>query len=340
VDRWNRRRLLIGCGLAGTVLYGSVALAAWADRLTLVHLVAVSLLSGAANALYVPAQNAALRQIVTADDLGTALAAAHGRQHVAGLTGGPLGGLLYAIGRAIPIAVDAVSYLVMTVLLATIRTPLPAAEPDGDGHEPMMRSIRSGLSWLMRQPALRAIATVSTLFNFSATAIMLVLVLSMQQRGVPTSVIGLLETGIGVGGLLGSIAAPKLLATFSTGTIAVAGAWAVVLSFGATAFTTSSAVLIVMPALGMLLIPALNSGLFGYQMLITPDNLQGRAQTAVLFLATSTTPLAPVAGGALLGTAGPRWALLALSGLITVAAVLVTVSRSIRSIPLLSEVTA
>jgi predicted MFS family arabinose efflux permease len=340
VDRLSRRWILISCGLAGTVLYGSVALAAWADRLTLAHLVAVSLLSGAANALFIPAQNAALRQIVASDDLGTALAAAHGRQHVASRTGGPLGGLLYAIGRTIPIAVDAVSYLVMTVLLTTIRQPLPAAEPDGDGHEPMLRSIRTGLSWLMRQPALRAIAAVSTLFNFAATGIMLVLILSMQQRGVPTSVIGLLETGIGVGGLLGAIAAPKLLAGFSTGTIAVAGAWAVVLSFGATAFTTNSAALIVLPSLGIFLIPALNSGLFGYQMLITPDNLQGRAQTAILFLATSTTPLAPVAGGALLETAGARWALLVFSGLITVAALLVTVSRSIRSIPLLSEVTA
>jgi predicted MFS family arabinose efflux permease len=337
-DRWNRRRIMIGYSLFGTVLYGSVAVAGWLDVLTLPHLIAVSLLSGAGYVLFVPAEAGALRQIVDPDDISTALAASHGRQNLAALIGAPLGGLLYSIGRVIPVALDAVSYLVMTVMLTTIRHPLPAAKPDGDKHEPMLKAIRSGLTWMFRQPALRTIAIVATILNFAANGTIIVLILSMQQRGVPTPVIGLLETGLGAGGLLGAIAAPKLLSKFSTGKITIASGWITSVTFGATAFSTHAAVLIVLPALAIFLLPALNSGLFGYQMLITPDNLQGRAQSAVMFLASSTNPLAPFLGGLLLEGFGPRSALMVFGGLLVVAAVLLTLSRPIRSIPLLSEV--
>ena len=339
-DRWSRRRILIGYSLTGAVLFGSVAVAGWLDHLTLPHLMLVGLVNGAGFSLFAPAEAGALRQIVAPDDIGTALAASHGRQHIASLAGAPLGGLLYSIGRMIPIAVDAISYLVMTILLATIRHPLPAAKPDGDAHEPMLKAIRSGLSWLFRQPALRTIAVVATVINFAAMGTILVLILSMQQRGVPAAVIGLLETGMGVGGLLGSVAAPKLLASFTTGAIAIAGSWVIALAFGATAFTTHPAALIAILSAAIFLLPAVNSGLFGYQMLITPDNLQGRAQSAVMFLANGTNPLAPMLGGVLLGTLGAHWALLIFGGLLTLGAILLTASRSIRSIPLLSTVEA
>ena len=339
-DRLNRWRILIGYGLAGTVLYGSVAVAGFLDVLTLPHLIAVSLLSGAGSSLFWPTEAAALRQIVAPEDIGTALAASHGRQHISSLAGAPLGGLLYSIGQVIPIAVDAVSYLMMTVLLATIRHPLPAAKPEGDAHESMLRAIRSGLAWLFRQPALRTIAVVATVLNFAALGTILVLILSMQQRGVPAGVIGLLETGMGVGGLLGAIAAPKLLAAFSTGPIAVVGGWVIAVAFTATAFSTHPAVLVVLLSLAIFLLPALNSGLFGYQMLITPDHLQGRAQSAVAFLATSTNPLAPLSAGVLISTVGARSALLILGGLLALGAALLTLSHPIRAIPKLSDVAA
>jgi predicted MFS family arabinose efflux permease len=287
-----------------------------------------------------PAQNAALRQIVEPRDLGTAIAANEGREHAAGLLGGPVGGALYAVGRIVPVAFDAASYLVLTVLLMTIREPLPAAEPDGEKHEPILASIRTGLGWLFRQPAIRVIALVATLLNFALAATLLVLILSMQQRGVPTPVIGLLETGIGVGGLLGAFAAQRILARFTTGTVAVAAGWVIALTFVATAFTTQPAVLISLLCAAIFLTPAVNSGLFGYQTLITPDHLQGRALSAIGFLATGIRPLAPVSGGFLLGTFGSRTAVLVFGGVLTLAAVLLTISRPIREIPLLADVAA
>ncbi len=337
-DRVSRRTLMVGFSLVGCLLFSSVAIAGLLDVLTLPHLIAVSFLSGAGHALFWPAEAGAMRQIVAPEHLGTALAAAHGRQSVAQLLGAPVGGLLYSIGRMVPVVVDAVSYLVMTVLLLSIKHPLPAAKPDGDAHEPMLRAIRTGLAWLLKDSALRAIAVVGTLLNFAVGGIIIVLILSMQQRGVPSAVIGLMETGMGLGGLLGAVAAPKLLARFSVGKISLAGAWIVCVTFGATAFIHQTVVLIALPSAAMFLLPALNSGLTGYQMLITPDNLQGRAQSALGFLANSISPLAPALGGVLLGAYGARTALLVFGGVMVVGALLLTASRAIRNLPLLSTV--
>ncbi|GAA3083436.1 MFS family permease [Kribbella aluminosa] len=339
-DRWSRRRILIGYTFLGAVLFGSVAVAGWLGHLTLPHLLVVGLLNGAGYALFMPAESAALREIVAPEDISTALAAAHGRQNVAGLAGAPLGGLLYSIGRVVPVAADAISYLVMAIMLTTIRHPLPAAKPEGGTHEPILKAIRSGLAWLFRQRDLRTIAVAATLLNFAANGTILVLILSMQQRGVRPSVIGLLETAMGVGGLAGAFAAPRLLAKYSAGRITIVGAWVVAVTFAATAVSTRPVVLIALPALAVFLLPALNSGLFGYQMLITPNHLQGRAQSAFMFMSNTAAPLAPFLGGVFLGMLGARTALLVFGALLAVGAVLLTVSRSIRSIPLLSEVEA
>jgi predicted MFS family arabinose efflux permease len=340
VDRLSRKKMLIACGATGAVLYASVALAGWAGRLTIAHLIIVGFGTGVGHAFFMPAQNAALRQIVDPGDLGTAIATNEGREHAAGLLGGPLGGALFSVGRMIPVAFDAASYLILTVLLMTIRQPLPAPQPDGEKHERILTSIRTGLGWIFRQPAIRVIALVATLLNFAMWATLLVLILSMQQRGVPTPVIGLLETGIGVGGLLGAFAAPRILARFTTGTVAVGAGWVIALTFVATAFTTRPAVLIGLLSAAFFLTPAVNSGLFGYQTMITPDHLQGRALSAIMFLATGIGPLAPVSGGFLLGAFGSRTAVLVFGGVLTLTAVLLTVSRPIRTIPLLSDVAA
>jgi hypothetical protein len=72
---------------------------------------------------------------------------------------------------------------------------------------------------------------------------------------------------------------------------------------------------------------------------VTPDEMQGRAQSAIGFLASATSPLAPVAGGLLLQGAGLRVAVLVLCLPLALAALHVTLSTAIRAIPLLSQVT-
>ncbi|GHJ50625.1 MFS transporter [Catellatospora sp. TT07R-123] len=336
VDRWSRRTVLLVCSAGGGVMYASVAIATYLDRLSIVHLIVVSALSGVTRAFFLPAQVVALRQIVRPQDLGQAMAANEGRQHLATLTGGPLGGALYAVFAWLPIAVDAISYFVLTVLLKTMKNKLPA--PARSGRESVLTSIKEGGRWLVRQRAIRLIAVVATLLNFAASGILLVLIMNLQRHGVRPSVIGLLETGVGVGGILGAMASPLILKRFTTGRIAIGAAWLIAASFAATASTANPFVLIPMVALAVFAVPALNSSLFGYQVLVTPDGLQGRAQSAITFLATSMSPLAPVLAGLMLAHVGAVWSVLLFVGVLLLSAVLLTASSAIRDIPLLAEV--
>ncbi|MGN6612829.1 MAG: MFS transporter [Angustibacter sp.] len=336
VDRWDRKTILVCCAAGGAVLYGSVAAAVALDRLTLAHLVAVGFGSGLSRAFFLPAQNAALRATVEPQDMGAAMSANEGREHLASLVGAPLAGALYAVSRVVPVLADAVSYVVLTVATLTLRAPLTA--PGNPAKPPVLASIGEGIRWVMAQPAIRAIAFSATVINFCANAIMLVLIVHLQRIGTRAPVIGLLETGIGIGGLLGALAAAPLIARMTTGRIAVLAVWVITVCFALTAVSSAPAVLVVLLAGAIFFVPAFNAGLFGYQVLVTPDEMQGRAQSAIGFLATATSPLAPIAGGLLLEGAGLRVAVLVLCLPLALAALNVTLSAAIRAIPLLRHV--
>src|SRR5215218_2824939 len=84
-DRYDRRRLMLGAGASGALLYGSLAVAG-------------------ALGVYQPAGMAAVRRVVPTDDLPTALSQVQARQHIGSLLGGPLGGVLYAVRAWAPFA--------------------------------------------------------------------------------------------------------------------------------------------------------------------------------------------------------------------------------------------
>jgi MFS family permease len=336
VDRWSRRKVLLACSAAGGLLYSSVAIAIYLNRLSIVHLITVAALSGVARAFFLPAQTVALRQIIRSQDMGQAMAANEARQHLAALVGGPLGGALFAVAKVLPMALDALSYFVMTVLLYSMDNKLPA--PAAVHRENVLTAIKDGARWLVRQPAIRLIAVVATLLNFAAGGILLVLIMSLQGRGVSPSVIGLLETGVGIGGLLGALATPSVLRRYTTGTIAIASAWLIAVSFAATVLTSNAFILIPLVGAAVFSVPALNASLFGYQVLVTPDHLQGRAQSAITFLATSLSPLAPVLAGLLLGSVNVVWSVLFFVSVLVLGAVLLTASSAIRDIPTLADV--
>ena len=337
VDRWNRKRVLVACASSGFLLYSSVVVALLLDHLVVWHLVVVAFGTGVSRAFFLPAQNAALRAIVQREDMGAAMSANEAREHFAGLVGAPVAGVMYSVARVIPIIFDAISYAVLTVAFLAIRAPLPA--PHVEHKEPILKAIGVGVRWVLRHRAIRVIAFSATVINFAAQGIILVLVVHLQQIGTRSGVIGLLETGVGIGGLLGAIASAPLLAKWTTGRIAVTAVWVITACFAATAFTSLPLALVVLLGGAIFFVPSLNAGIFGYQVIITPDHMQGRAQSAIGFLATSTSALAPLVGGFLLEHAGIRVSVLTMAGLLALAALAVTASRPIREIPLLSDVT-
>jgi MFS family permease len=332
VDRLNRRVLMIGASATGLVLYGSLATAGIFWHLTIPHLAIVGLLAGAAAGIFEPAQMSAIRTVVATEDLPTALSQNQARQHVASLLGAPLGGLLYAFARWVPFAADAVSFAISCFTVSRIRTDL-SAKPSAQPRGRIRADIAEGIRYVMARPFFRVSVISASFANLTVNALFFVVLLRMLDAGFQPSQIGLAETAAGIGGILGAIAAPRLIDAVPTGRLAVLIGWSLVLPVlplivWANPFVVGAALFAI-----LLLNPAGNAAMGSYRMAITPDELQGRVASASQFLAMSVMPLAPLLGGLLLDRFGGPRAVIVLAAATVVAAMLITCSRSVRSIP-------
>lgn len=329
-DRVDRRRIMLVSSATGCVAYASLAVAGAIGHLTLPHLVGVALLGGVAAGAFNPAQTSAIRSVVATEDLPTALSQNQARQHVASLLGGPLGGALYAVTRWLPFAVDAVSFAIACVTVSRVRTDLSAPHRR---REPLRRQLTEGFAFMWARPFFRTLLAWASLTNLVTNAIFFVVVLRMVQEGVPAAQIGLVSTAAGVGGILGAAIAPGLIHRLPTGGLTVLIGWMCCLPL--VPLTVSSSVWTACASTFLLLLlnPVGNAAISSYRMAVTPDHLQGRVSSTSQFVSMSVMPLAPLLGGFLLEHRGGGAAITILVVASALLAVLLTSSRSIRSVP-------
>ena len=331
-DRVDRRRLMRWSSGGGVVLYTSLVVAGVADALTVPHLLVVALLTGAAAGMFAPAEMSAVRSVVPADDLPTALSQNQARQHVAGLVGAPLGGVLYAVTRWLPFAADAVSFALSWVLLGRIRADLSAPVSDRPRRRPR-QDLAEGFAFIASRPFFRVMMIWSALANLAVNALFFAAVLRLIDGGFPAFQIGLVETAAGVFGILGAIVAPWLIDRIPTGRLTVAVAWSFVPLVLPMVLWNNPLVVSIALSLGLFLNPAGNAGIGSYRVAMTPTELQGRVQSTMQFVSMSTMPLAPVLAGVLLTTAGGGTTIAALGLLAAVVALIPTLSHAVRRVP-------
>jgi predicted MFS family arabinose efflux permease len=327
---------MIGASATGAVLYGSLVLAGILGALTIPHLAAVALLTGLAQGVFQPAQLAAIRTVVTTDQLATAFSQNQARQHVASLLGGPLGGALYAVRAWAPFAVDAVSYAVSCLTLSRIRTDLRPHPREGAPARPIAQ-VKEGYRFIRDQPFFRTLMVWASLNNLVVNACFFVVMMRLVRQGVQPAQIGLVSTAAGIGGILGALAAPYVIDRLRTGTLTVVVGWMCVLPLVPLMWwsTTGAACASVFAIL--LLNPSGNAGIGAYRAAMTPDDLQGRVGSALSFVTMGTLPLAPVLGGFLLGTYGGQAAIAGMVAASVLTALIPTFSRSMNSVPRPSE---
>lgn len=336
-DRWDRRRIMIAAEalrLTAVAVLTVAILTGWA---AFPLIVAVAAVDGVGAAFFGPAQAAALRRIVPTVQLPTAAARNEARQYAAELAGPPLGGALFSVARFAPFLADAVSYLASLVAVASIRTPLrPAAE---ETRERWGSAIISGLRFVVREPFLRAVVSIAPLVNAAFAGVIFVLVVVLQERGASPAVIGTAQSAILVGGLAGAMLAPRLQRRVRTPVLVNVCLWTIAAVVAVAAFLPGTYLVAGVLALGLLLAPAVNAALFGYQIAITPDAMQGRVDSTISLLAMGLQPLAPLAGGLLVATLDGRWAFVGFAAVLALAALIAVLSKGIRHLAPLETLT-
>lgn len=333
VDRWNRRTVMLLCDTGRAVGLASIPLAQALNALTLPQLYFVAFIEGILGVLFDIAAVASLPRIVSSEQLpqATALQVAGGGGAV--LAGPPIGGVLYAINSALPFAADAISYACSVVALLLVRTPLQGdrAAP----REPLIREIRAGLAWLWQKPVIRMLAILSALLNFVApgASALLVIVLARQQHA-SSALIGLIFAGMGVGYVLGSLLAGVVQRWFSFNVVMIATCWLFALVWACLTFATDNLLLLaVVSALFTFIDPIYDITQFSYRIVLIPDALQGRVNSAYRVVARATPPLGLALTGILLQHAGTLATVVALGVVLLAMALLATTSRAIRSAP-------
>ncbi|MCW2846980.1 MAG: transporter [Marmoricola sp.] len=299
VDRSSRRRVLLLANLAGAASFGVLALLALTDTLTIASMVALGVVSGAAEAFVGPANGAAIRAVVPREELPEALAQSQARHHAAELAGPPVGGALYSLARPLPFVVDALSFVVAALAVNRVRHPLPAPEQPAE-RVPMGRSLLEGLRFLWASPVMRAMMSWAALNNLASMYLTVVITLRLVQAGVAPVAIGTISTIAAVAGLAGAVLAPTIVRRAPTGWMTVVTGLVAAAALLGTAFTTNVVLIGLWYGASALLFPATNSGISGYSTAIVPERLQGRMFSAAGLVANGATPLAPLIAGLLL----------------------------------------
>ncbi|MCA1674999.1 MAG: MFS transporter, partial [Actinobacteria bacterium] len=148
VDRWNRKKVMLGCEAADVIATGTLVVALWWGVENVWHIMVVAAVWGAGRGMFEPAEGACLPKLVPNEQLATAVSMNEARSHLGVLSGTAVGGFLFAIGRSVPFAVDVLTRLVAFFALLFLRVPPREVRP-----EPWSRfgpEMVAGLRWMWR----------------------------------------------------------------------------------------------------------------------------------------------------------------------------------------------
>jgi MFS family permease len=331
VDRWDRRRTMLACDAGRCVAVGTVAGLLLAGHLPYPVILVAAFCEGTLSVFFQLSNMAALRHVVPDSQLRLAFARNEARAYGASILGQPLGGILYGISRMLPFLADAASYLVSFTTIALIRTRFGDERPPP--RERILGQIAEGMRWLWGHPFLRACAFLVAGSNFVWSALFLVVIVRMRDLGASSGAIGLSLSLVGVGGLVGALAAPRIQARVAARDVVIGASWVwaalVPLLCVAPTPLTIGLLFAGMSAIG----PVWNTTVVAYRLSIVPDRLSGRVNSVARLIAMSALPLASLLAGLLLDRIGAIDTLVVLAVFSLGVAVVTTLVPSIRRGP-------
>jgi MFS family permease len=337
VDRWDRKRIMLGCDAGRALGAASIAVALALGRLTFAQILIVAAVEGTLSVFVEPAEFAAVRRLVPQRQIAAAIAHNEGRVYAASLGGPPLGGFLFALGRGLPFLADTISYLVSLATLLAIKTPFQGVR--SAQRRRFHRDIGEGVLWLWRQAFLRTTFLVAGGGNFVSNGLVLVIIVLAKRQGVTPATIGLVFAFGALGGLAGAALAPILQRHLSAAHVRIAyhGGYVVLIPLLAVASPLLLGLLLALMLFGA---PLLNAVFGAYEAALVPDHLQGRVGSIAGLVAAGAAPLGTLFAGFLLQTIGAVPTVYVFATLSTAVALTAILSRPLRRMPDLKTLVA
>ncbi|MFJ4816068.1 MFS transporter [Streptomyces sp. NPDC088801] len=326
VDRWDRRRVMWISDVARAALLSGLVVAAAMGAASLQLLIAVAFALGIGQIFFDTASSAYLPQLLDRDlpSLRRANTLKQGAQTATSeFAGPPLGGLLFALGRAVPLAFDALSFLLSGWLIRKL--PAQPVAPVKERRS-LWRDARDGAAYVFGNRILLGLALRFAVGNLAFSGGEAVLVLYAHHTlGIGNSGFGFLLATQAVGGLVGTALAGLLGSRMKTGhaltvTAAVESVAQLCLGLSGGPVTAGISMAVCSAAMSatMVLVPSVSQA-------IVPAHLTGRVSATNRMLGVGAAPLGALLGGWLATVAGLRAPFVAGAIVLAVMTVLVAV---------------
>lgn len=334
-DRRDRRLLMLlsqgGRALALTVLVSAVLL----DRYSFALVLAVAAVEGVLSSIFDPAEHAALPQVVPSSQLSAAIARNAARPFIATLAGPAVAGLLFQLGPGAPLIADVVMLTVSFGTLLLLRLPRGPGRTDPDGpDDDGPPDVRSAFRWITRHTVIRTTLVWLVVANLMLSALIVVILIAAGEEGTGPGEIGLMMSCLGLGGVLGALAAGRLHDRVPAPVILLGFSWVLAAATTLMAFVPPGLLLGLVLGGAAMLAPAANTTILTFQLTTTPDGLRGTLNGVAGLGAGVAGALGPLLGGAVVALTGEvRTAILCCAAGLTLVAIGTTVSRTLRRFP-------
>jgi MFS family permease len=312
VDRLRRRPLLIVADMGRALALASIPLAAVLGALRIEQLYVVAVLVSVCSVFFDVAYPSFLPSLLRREELVEGNSKLAASESLAEVSGWSIAGVLVQVaGAPLAILVDAATFVVSAVSLATISTKEVTPTVSAEAREKMAREVAQGLRFVAADPLRRALAAagaVDTLFG-NALGALITLYLVRDLHLAPV-VMGVIFAVGGISAFAGTFFVPWLARHWPVGRILLAGmliydlgALTVPLASGPAALAV--AVLIVGQSFDAAYTIYSVTRLSHFQR-TTPDRMQGRLHATLRVVDGGATVVGLALGGILGQTLGVR----------------------------------
>ncbi len=204
IDRWNRQRVIIATQIFAGLQSAALAVFAFADAMTVWHLMILGALQGVINAFDMPARQSFLREMIDdPGDLPNAIALNSAIVNIAKLAGPMFAAALVGlVGEAWCFAIDASSYIAVVSSLVAIRVRPSLPKERGS----VLAQLRAGFRYVRQTPIVRDVLVQLAINSVLAGAYLQLLpAFAAEQVGHGPYTLGILMAAGGIGALAGTI---------------------------------------------------------------------------------------------------------------------------------------
>lgn len=293
-DRHDRRRLLMGSQYVQMTTAFTLAALVWTGYVSIVHILALSVVTGLAQAFGGPAYQSLMPTLVPRAHLPNAIALNSIQFNLSRIFGSLLAGAaLAAFGTAICFGLNGLSFLV--VIAALLSLSVTHIKPE---HKPLLQEMRGGFSYVKREPALIALTGVAFLTTF--LGLPLLTFLPVFAREVFQGEVGLYSSMMafyGTGSVVGALVVAwmgRFRHMGRTLLIVQVVFGLIVAAFAMSRMLWLSELLLFCAGVSAMLVTALTTSLV---QLIVPDHLRGRVVSIYMVAFRGGMPLGSLASG-------------------------------------------